>query len=215
VTFSTPTDVATLLFDTGMRPDELHRMRWEHITWANGRNGTILVTKGKTKAARRIIPMTPRARAVLDSRWNAQGSPAEGWIWPAPTNTGHIDHSSVKKQHRNALKVSKVRPFVLYSLRHTFLTRLGASGCDVWTLMRIAGHSSITISSRYVHPSEDTVLDAVERLGRHKIGHSEENSLSNHAEGIPATTTPVEGYMVSAEGLEPSTHALKGHCSTN
>jgi integrase len=208
-------DVATLLFDTGMRPDELHRMRWEHITWANGRNGTILITKGKTKAARRIIPMTPRARVVLDSRWNAQGSPAEGWIWPAPTKTEHIDHSSVKKQHRNALKLSKVRPFVLYSLRHTFLTRLGASGCDVWTLMRIAGHSSITISSRYVHPSEDTVLDAVERLGRHKIGHSEENALSNHAEGIPATTTPVEGYMVSAEGLEPSTHALKGHCSTN
>ena len=87
-------DVATLLFDTGMRPDELHRMRWEHITWANGRNGTILVTKGKTKAARRIIPMTPRARAVLDSRWNAQGSPPEGWIWPAPTKTGHIDHST-------------------------------------------------------------------------------------------------------------------------
>ena len=59
------------------------------------------------------------------------------------------------------------------------------------------------------------VLDAVERLGRHKIGHSEENSLSNHAEGIPVTPLPVEGYVVSAEGLEPSTHALKGHCSTN
>jgi hypothetical protein len=29
------------------------------------------------------------------------------------------------------------RPFVLYSLRHTFLTRLGQSGCDVWTLARI------------------------------------------------------------------------------
>ncbi len=35
-----------------------------------------------------------------------------------------------------------MRPFVLYSLRHTFLTRLGESGCDVWTLARIAGHSS-------------------------------------------------------------------------
>jgi len=65
--------MATLLFDTGMRPDELHRMRWEDITWANGRNGTILVTKGKTKAARRLIPMTPRVPALLDSRWNIQG----------------------------------------------------------------------------------------------------------------------------------------------
>ena len=65
-----------------------------------------------------------------------------------------------------------MRPFVLYSLRHTFLTRLGESGCDAWTLARIAGHSSITISARYVHPSEDAVLAAMSRLGGHKIGHT-------------------------------------------
>ena len=60
------------------------------------------------------------------------------------------------------------------SLRHTFLTRLGESGCDAWTLARIAGHSSITISSRYVHPSEDAVLSAMSRLGGHKTGHNVE-----------------------------------------
>ena len=74
----------------------------------------------------------------------------------------------------NYRRLSKVRPFVLYSLRHTFLTRLGESGCDTWTLARIAGHSSIGISARYVHPSEDSVLAAVERLGGHKIEHSAE-----------------------------------------
>jgi integrase len=67
-----------------------------------------------------------------------------------------------------------VRPFVLYSLRHTFLTRLGESGCDAWTPAWIAaGHSSIAISSRYVHPREDAILAAVERLDDHKIGHGE------------------------------------------
>lgn len=29
-----------------------------------------------------------------------------------------------------------MRPFVLYTYRHTFLTRLGQSGCDVWMLLR-------------------------------------------------------------------------------
>ena len=71
--------------------------------------------------------------------------------------------------------IANVRPFVLYTLRHTFLTRLGESGCDAWTLARIAGHSSIAISSRYVHPSENAVLAAVERMGGHKIGHSGES----------------------------------------
>ncbi len=208
-------DVATLLFDTGMRPDELHRMRWEHIAWTGGRQGTILVTKGKTQAARRPIPMTPRVRVVLESKWEAQGSPEEGWVWPAATKTGHIDHSTVRDHHTKALKDSKVRRFVLYSARHTFLTRLGASGCDVWTLMRIAGHSSISISSRYVHPSESTMLDAVERLTGHNSGHSAENDISNGEEETAVSSTPTEGYLVSADGLEPSTHALKGHCSAN
>jgi integrase len=158
-------EVATVLFDTGMRSDELHRMCWENIFWTGGRHGILLVIKGKTEAARRPLPMTPRVRGILEQRWKAQGSPESGFVWPAPTKTGHIDHSSVRKQHRAALKNSKVRSFVLYSLRHTFLTRLGASGCDVWTLMRIAGHSSIKMSERYVHPSGDTVLAAMSRLG--------------------------------------------------
>ncbi len=90
-----------------------------------------------------------------------------------------MESSSLKKQHRKALHLSGVRPFVLYSLRHTFLTRLGESGCDVWTLARIAGHSSINMSARYVHPSEDAVLAAVERLGGHKIGHSQTQQVAS------------------------------------
>jgi integrase len=167
--------VATVLVDTGLRPEECSRLLWESITWANGRNGTLLVTHGKTKAARRMLPMTPRVRALLQARWEAAGRPATGWVWPAPTKSGHIEPSSLKKQHRKAVKLSRVRPFVLYSLRHTFLTRLGASGCDVWTLARIAGHGSIAISARYVHPSEDAVLTAMSRLGGHKSGHNVES----------------------------------------
>jgi hypothetical protein len=64
-----------------------------------------------------------------------------------------------------------------YTLRHTFQTRLGQSGCDAWTLARIARHASINISVRYVHPSEDAVQDAISRLGEHKIGHSQDSAL--------------------------------------
>ena len=33
--------------------------------------------------------------------------------------------------------------------------------------------ADIRMSARYVHPSEDAVLDAISRLGGHKIGHNE------------------------------------------
>jgi integrase len=101
----------------------------------------------------------------------------------APTHSGHVEPSSLRKQHAKVFETianeagtrneKPLRPFVLYSLRHTFLTRLGESGCDAWTLARIAGHSSIAISSRYVHPDDDAVLNAISRLGGHKIGHSD------------------------------------------
>src|SRR5437868_6271691 len=90
-----------------------------------------------------------------------------------------LDDSGRKK----ALGLSRVRPFVLYSLRHTFLTRLGASGCDTWTLAKIAGHSSIPMSARYVHPSEDSVLAALDKLGGHKFGHSGKEPLSEASAG--------------------------------
>jgi len=164
--------VAAILIDTGMRPDECYRLRWESVTWINGRNGTILVTHGKTAAARRVLPLTVRARNILQVRWETAGSPAEGWVWAAPTRSGHFEKSTLKKQHKTALRLSQVRPFVLYSLRHTFLTRLGESGCDAWTLARIAGHSSVAMSARYVHPSEDAVLAALDRLSGHNFGHN-------------------------------------------
>jgi integrase len=174
--------VATVLCDTGLRPDECFRLVWEAIAWTNGRTGTLLVIHGKTAAARRVIPMTPRVRSISEERWRSAGKPVEGWVWTAPTRSGHIESSSLKKQHANAFRRLKEdaaensdrppRPFVLYSLRHAFLTRLGESGCDAWTLARIAGHSNVSMSSRYVHPSEDAVLTAMERLGGHKIGHS-------------------------------------------
>ncbi|HET9217564.1 MAG TPA: tyrosine-type recombinase/integrase [Terriglobia bacterium] len=49
-------------------------------------------------------------------------------------------------------------------LRHTFLTRLGEVNTDPFTIQRIAGHSSITMSQRYVHPTPERLEDAFARL---------------------------------------------------
>jgi hypothetical protein len=89
------------------------------------------------------------------------------------------------------------------------------SGCDAWTLARVAGHSSVSISSRYVHPSENAVLDALSRLGGHNFGHSPNWNDADEIEEANLTPQESSRYLVSAAGLEPATHALKGHCSTN
>ena len=43
-------------------------------------------------------------------------------------------------------------------LRPTALTKLGeAAGGDVFVLAKIAGHSSITVTQRYIHPQRDPI----------------------------------------------------------
>jgi integrase len=190
------------LADTGMRPDEFYRMRWENVNWRNGSNGTLFITHGKTSAARRVLHMTPRLRFVLEARWEQAGSPKDGWVWMSATKSGHFEESTLKKRHRNNLAMClkeaakqkaegktpvQVRPFVFYNLRHTFLTRLGESGCDVWTHAKIAGWGNIGISTRYVHPSEQAVMKAYSLLGGHNFGHSAKNTDSNVGEKSPVS----------------------------
>lgn len=124
--------------------------------------------------------MTATVRSVLEQRWETAGKPQDGFVWPAPTKSGHVDHSSIKKQHERTFRIlaqeakerneSPVKRFVLYSFRHTFLTRLAENGVDAWPLARIAGWSDISISKRYVHPSEETVISALSRLPQPQLG---------------------------------------------
>jgi integrase len=79
-------------------------------------------------------------------------------VFPSGSKQGHLTGDGTKEQHTKALKDSGVLPFVPYVLRHTALTRLGKStNGDVFALARIAGHSSITITQRYVHTQADTI----------------------------------------------------------
>jgi integrase len=156
--------IATVLFDTGMRPDESYRLRWETIAWTAGRHGAIHILYGKTRAARRWVPMTPRVRAVLETLWISASKPDAGYVWPSEAQDGYINDETLRRMHLKVLKEAKVKHFVLHSLRHTFLTRLGESGCDVWTMARIVGHSSTKALAHYVHPSQNAAEDAILRL---------------------------------------------------
>jgi integrase len=157
-------DAATIIADEGMRPGEVFVLTWEHIFMGEEETGLIRVADGKSKAARRVLPITPRVFGLLKGRHEAQGSPAEGWIFPSKSKHGHLEVQTAKRQHATALEGSGVDPFVPYVLRHTALTRLGkAARGDVFALAKIAGHSSITITQKYVHPEEETIGEVFSR----------------------------------------------------
>jgi len=163
-------DVAVILLDCGLRPEECFRLRWENI-----RDGAIEILSGKTMSARRRIPMSQRAAAALEMRKAESG--ASEWVFPADTQSGHIEPCSVKRAHAAACKAAGIERFPLYTLRHTCLTRW-APNMDPWTLAYLAGHRDMAITRRYVHPQADTIREALERARTaetgHRIGHSAE-----------------------------------------
>jgi hypothetical protein len=57
--------------------------------------------------------------------------------------------------------------------RHTYGTRLGEAGADAFTIMRLMGHSSVTVSQKYVHPSPEAMERAVQRLDQMNQGRGE------------------------------------------
>ena len=140
------------------------------------RDGALHFLFGKTEHARRKIPMTRCVAAQLDMR---RTDAASGWVFPAPTATGHIEKSTLKKQHKKALAAAKLEPFTLYTFRHTCLTRWAAF-MDPYTLAYLAGHSDFSTTRRYVHPQADTIKAAIERArGGHRIGHSESETTKS------------------------------------
>jgi site-specific recombinase XerD len=63
---------------------------------------------------------------------------------------------------RDALEIGP--DCVLHSTRHTFCTRLGKAGADAFTIQKLAGHSSIAISQRYVHADREIKESAIRLL---------------------------------------------------
>ncbi|HWZ34213.1 MAG TPA: tyrosine-type recombinase/integrase [Bryobacteraceae bacterium] len=163
-------DVTTLLVDCGLRPEECFRLEWDFV-----RDGALYIPFGKTASARRRIPLSARVAELLEIRKSARRS---SWVFPAPTQTGHIEKSSLKKQHAKALMMANVAAFPLYTFRHTCITRWAAH-MDPYTLGYLAGHSDFSTTRRYVHPQTHTVVEAMERVrvaraaqSGHKNGHS-------------------------------------------
>jgi integrase len=157
-------DVTTTLMDCGLRPEECFRLKPENI-----REGAVWIYRGKRQASRRRIKMTARVQSLLEMRLTC--TDPDGWLFRAETKSGHIEPSSLTKQHAKALKASGVAPFELYVLRHTCLTRW-AKWMDPFTFHRVAGHADMKTTMRYVHPSDADMDEAIVKAREAQSGHT-------------------------------------------
>ena len=163
-------DVATLMIDTGLRVGEAVALQWSDIQFdpvGNARFGWVQVREGKSKYAKRTVPLTARVGEMLRRRLtNARAKEiAFPWVFYGDSPEKPVLTTSLAHMHAAVCRPGKgekrryVFPakFVIHSMRHTALTRWGEAGADAFTIQKLAGHSSVTISQRYVHPTSGTV----------------------------------------------------------
>lgn len=150
-------DFAVIMLETGMRPDEVRRITKTNVKLAEN---YVYNPHGKTKAARRKLPLTVRAAEVLRQRIEqATGA----YLFPHENDP---DQPMIKPNnaHYGALRRSGIAHCRLYDLRHSFASRAAMSGVDLVTLATLLGHSKIQMVLRYAHPTEEHQVSAIKKL---------------------------------------------------
>ena len=121
--------------------------------------------KGKSKFAKREIPLTERASLTLAAALD-HSLPESKWAF-TNDKMNKITRHYPSEQFRAVREAIGIGPeCVLHSTRHTFCSRLGNAGADAFAIQKLAGHSSVTISERYVHPNMESKLSAIALLDK-------------------------------------------------
>ena len=150
-------DVLVIMLDTGMRPGEIFRMRWEHVKW---NQEVIFIPRSKSRKSKRYVGITERVKAALLSRKTAAN---EGWVFPsARAASGHIE--TVQKQFDLAKGMAGLpESIVLYCARHRFSTDALEGTGNLIAVMDAMGHSKIDVTRIYQHPGTKQIRDAIEK----------------------------------------------------
>jgi integrase len=89
----------------------------------------------------------------------------------------HFDSAKFKDSHLKDLPLnweqflmdSQIENFLRHDLRHTFASRLVMAGVDIYNVIKLMGHMSITSTVRYAHLVPKYLQDAVDVLSKKSV----------------------------------------------
>lgn len=153
----------------GLRRGEILALRWADIDWAAR---TLFIRAGKSKAARRLLPVVPRLEAALrahhanqleEKRTLGPEWKEHGLIVASERGTPIIPRNLTRLFKRWLARAGLPLHIRIHDLRHTAITELAATA-DPKSLQAFAGHSDAhTTLDLYAHAVADRIRDAAER----------------------------------------------------
>ena len=145
---------------TGLRQSELLGLRWRDVDWGaqriRVRNAFVRgehSSEGKSDlSTRRSVPMATRLARELD-RWSTRTlyGADEDLVFAHPQTGNPLDRTKVTRRFQEACRMAGVRVIKFHELRHTFATRLAASGEPLRSIQEFLGHADAKTTQIYAH----------------------------------------------------------------
>jgi integrase len=153
-------EVLMIMRDSGMRNQkEVLTMRWEHVDWANNR---YFVYDSKSPKGRRFVPIRPRVRMALLARYSEQN---EGWVFSSKRAwCGHLT-TMAKPFEKARTDAGLPKDLVLYCARHGFGTEMYRATKNLFAVMNVMGHTSVSTTMKYQHQN----IDEVALVASHRV----------------------------------------------
>lgn len=149
--------IVLLALHTGMRRGEIISLRWDEVDFTRR---LIHVTQTKT-GRNRMVPMNQDVLEILGRQ------PHQSDLVFVSPRTGR-QLVEIKKGFIAACVRAGVHDFRFHDLRHTTASKLAEAGADITTIAEILGHSSLNMTKRYTHASEDRKRRALEAMASRK-----------------------------------------------
>ncbi len=145
---------------TGLRQSELLGLRWRDVDWVAQRirvRNTYVRGEhsgdGKSDlSTKRSVPMADRLAGELD-RWSKRTAyrGERDLVFGHPQTGNPLDRSKVTKRFQTACGDASVQVIKFHDLRHTFATRLAASGRPLRQIQEFMGHADSQTTQIYSH----------------------------------------------------------------
>ena len=146
-----------LAMETGARRGELFSLRWEDV---NLQDSTLTIHAAASKSGRtRHIPLSRRARELLDGWRRDTGNGTSGLVFPSPVTGERLDN--ITSAWEKLLQRAQLEDFRFHDLRHDFASRLVMHGVDLYTVKELLGHSTIQMTERYSHLAPEAKQAAI------------------------------------------------------
>ncbi|KXV59957.1 hypothetical protein AD947_03080 [Acetobacter tropicalis] len=159
--------IAITLCFQGLRSGEAIRLDWRYV---NFERRSLFIHKSKN-GKQRSIPMHARVHEALHNLWEKRGKPTEGIVFLNRFGRPFVDRSDIGEGgnplacvHKSACRVAGIKGFTPHGWRHHWASWMVMSGCDLFTLTRLGGWSSIKMVQRYAAVSADHMRDAIDKL---------------------------------------------------